>query len=119
MVTKDFILELRSMIDKHFKKDQAFMKAAEDYFTDSTLISSQNNDLLNAIDCMWMKFIEGTEYSSGDSWLFWYLFDVKLFKNESKACLGGKEYNIKTDEDFADFIVDWIEYDKSINDRNE
>lgn len=116
MVTKDFILKLLSMIDEQLKKDQAFMKAAEDYFTDSTLISNQNNDLLNAIDYMWRTFIEN---GSEDSWLDWYLFEVKMFGNESKACLGGKEYNIKTDEDFADFIVDWIEYDKRLNDSNE
>lgn len=121
MIKKEFILKLLSIIDKQWKKDEEFCKAVEGYFTDSTLISNQNNDIMSAIDYMWEVLVEKHDpekkSESFQTWLDWYLFEVKMFGNESSAYIGEKEYKIKSDEDFADFILDWIEYDKGLNDR--
>ena len=111
MITKEQIKQYITEYIKQIKKDEAFADALGVYFPDCKGQAFGNNNYFdNLIERMWMELIEGVEYSSGDSWLFWFYFECDFGKTPQKRKIDDKVYVIDSIDSFVDFFYDWINH---------
>lgn len=106
-ITKKFIKECVALYKKQYERDRKFEKSFSEYFTEASGVFGHTTNLDNLVEKLWMAYVEDCEVKECGSWLSWYVIECDFGKNKLSAFLSGKEYKIRNDNDFANFIIKW------------